>query len=102
MGVAWCIDPKDSDSRNQKDKKDKKKPILILFPGLGFGHDNMYTHAVVEKMIKLGFKCGVALFRCAHDIPITSYRVTCSSSHHDCREIIQFVNKNYVMDKKTG
>lgn len=52
--------------------------------------------------MKVGFKCGVGLFRCAHDIPITSFKVTCSASHSDCREIIDFVRKNHVIDKKTG
>jgi len=50
-------------------------------PGLGFGHDNLYSHAVAEKAMKRGFKCGVALFRGSLEIPITSFKVTCAASN---------------------
>lgn len=55
----------------------------MLYPGLGGYHDNMYTHSLAKEAMKEGFKCGVAMFRCATGLPITSYRVTCSTSFDD-------------------
>jgi len=44
MGVAWY---KQSDNR-PTNQRHKPQPILLLFPGLGGGHNNMYTHAIAE------------------------------------------------------
>ena len=51
--------------------------------------------------MKEGFKCGVAMFRCATGLPITSYRVTCSTSFDDAQELIDHVHFTYVIDSKT-
>lgn len=81
MGLAWYFD-KEGVGRPLKDQK-KQKPILILYPGLGGGHNNLYTHSLAKAAMKDGYKCGVAMFRCAEGMPITSYKVTCSTSFED-------------------
>jgi len=90
MGIAWYVE-KDGTSRPNRDQK-KQKPIMILFPGLGGGHNNLYTHNLAKAAMKDGYKCGVALFRCAEGAPITSYRVTCSTSYEDGQEVIDYVH----------
>ena len=61
----------------------------------------MYTHSLAKVALKNGYKCGVAMFRCADGIPITSFRVTCSVSCDDGQEIIDHVYKSYIVDDKT-
>ena len=46
MGVTWYV--KDKVGRPQMDSR---KPVLILFPGLGGGHNNLYTHSVAKQAI---------------------------------------------------
>lgn len=99
MGITWYI--KDSIGRPPVNCNGKK-PILILFPGLGGGHNNLYTHSVAKLALQEGYTVGVANFRCAEGIPITSYRVTCSTSHEDATEILEYVYQNYIVDKSTG
>ena len=96
MGVNWYI--QDGDGGRPKKDDRRKRPILLLFPGLGFGHNNLYTHAVAREAMKHGYKCGVAMLRCASDIPITSFKVSCCVSHDDAREIIDYVHQNYVLN----
>jgi predicted alpha/beta-fold hydrolase len=45
----------------------------LLFPGIGGGHNNLYTHSVAKSAMKEGYKCVVANFRASDKIPITSY-----------------------------
>jgi predicted alpha/beta-fold hydrolase len=99
MGIAWYVD-KEKIGRPCKNQK-KQKPILILYPGLGGGHNNLYTHSLAKKAMKDGYKCGVAMFRCAEGTPITSYRVTCSVSADDGQELIDYVHSNYIVDSQT-
>ena len=78
--------------------RSNNKPVLLLYPGLGGGVNNLYTHTLAKAANKEGYKCGVVLFRCAEDIPITSFRVTCSTSENDASEVIDYVYQNYILD----
>lgn len=97
MGVSWYVDS-DGVGRPPKDSE-RNKPILLLLPGLGGGINNLYTHMVASAAMKEGYKCGVFNSRLSEDIPITSYKVTCSYSSDDANEVIEFVYQNYVFDK---
>lgn len=97
MGVTWYVKDKVG-----KPQIESRKPVLILFPGLGGGHNNLYTHSVAKQAIQEGYSVGVANFRCAEGIPITSFRVTCSTSCDDATEILEYVYQNYVLDKSTN
>lgn len=98
MGISWYVD-KEGVGRPSKDlTRSKNKPVLLLYPGLGGGVNNLYTHTLAKAATKEGYKCGVVLFRCAEDIPITSFRVTCSTSENDASEVIDYVYQNYILD----
>jgi predicted alpha/beta-fold hydrolase len=72
-----------------------------LFPGLSGGTNNLYTHTLAKAALAKGFNCGVLLFRCAEDIPITSCKLTCAASGEDVTEAIEFVYNKYVRDAQT-
>lgn len=89
MGVDWYID---SDGVGKPAKVGKKKPILLLFPGLGGGSNNMYTHGLAKAAQLRGFKCGTVLYRCAPSVPVTSCRLTASCCWDDVRHVVDYVN----------
>lgn len=97
MGISWYVGS-DQVGRPTLKEGRRAKPILLMLPGLGGGYNNLYTHTLAETAMKQGFKCGVVNFRCAEGMPVTSYRVTCSASHDDAREVIDYVYNNYVVD----
>lgn len=101
MGIAWYKTTNEDSKPNYRAKgSDVGKPLLLLLPGLAGGYNNMYTHAVAEKAMKNGFKCGVGLFRCADDIPVTSFKATATNSWQDAKDIIEYVHKSYICDEK--
>lgn len=100
MGIQWYVSP-DGSGRPTIETSKPSKPILLLFPGLSGGTNNLYTHSLADAAIKKGFKCGVVLFRCSEDIPITSCRLTCAYSSADVTETVEHVYNAYVRDQKT-
>jgi len=100
MGINWYVDS-DGVGRPVFKEGEKPKPILILVPGLGGGSTNMYTHALARVAQLRGFKCGTALFRCSPTLPITSVKLTCSTSWEDIDEIVDYVHNRYVIDPVT-
>ena len=76
----------------------KRKPIILLCPGIGGGSKDYYAYSIAKAAFKQGFKCGIVIFRCGEDISITSARLTCSASTDDCTAAINFVYNKYVFD----
>jgi predicted alpha/beta-fold hydrolase len=72
-----------------------------LFPGLSGGTNNLYTHSLAKAALLKGFNCGVVLFRCAEDIPITSCKLTCAASVDDVTEAVEHVYQKYILDPET-
>ena len=61
------------------DPKTNKKPICILFPGLGGDSDNLYSTALVWDLKKKGFEVATLLFRASTGLPITSAKLNCAA-----------------------
>lgn len=95
MGIEWY---KQTDSKITSPNS-PVKPILLLFPGLSGGTNNLYTHSLAKAALLKGFNCGVVLFRCAEDIPITSCKVTCAASVDDVTEAVEYVHSRHVVDQ---
>jgi len=100
MGIDWYVD-QDGVGRPHFKEGEKPKPILILVPGLNGGSYCMYTHALAKVAQLRGFKCGTMLFRCTPTLPITSVKLTCSTSWEDIDEVVDYVNNKYVIDPLT-
>lgn len=98
MGIDWYL----KNHQTQPSANAIIKPILLLFPGLSGGTNNLYTHSLAKAALKKGFDCGVVLFRCAEDIPITSCKITCGASVDDVNEAVEYVYKKYVFNAKTN
>jgi predicted alpha/beta-fold hydrolase len=101
MGIEWYVRA-DGSGRPTLLEQKHTNPILLLLPGLGGGSNNLYTHSLAAEAQKQGFNCGVVLFRCAENIPITSCRLTCSSSGEDATAAIDYVFNKYVKDNTTN
>ena len=77
MGVAWY-------------DLDVDKPIMLMFPGIDLGVNNLYTDCLAQKL-RSEYRVGIALFRCSGDLPVTSFKVTCAVSVQDAKEMIDYV-----------
>ena len=74
---------------------------MLLFPGLSGGSNNLYTHTLAKAALAKGFNCGVVIFRCAEDIPITSGKLTCAASVDDVTETVEYVYNKHIKDAQT-
>lgn len=73
-----------------------------MFPGMGGSNNGLYTTKVAQDASKLGYITGIPLMRACCGIPITSYKLSCSTSWDDVKAIIDYVYQKYVVDAKTG
>ena len=102
MGIDWSVSPYDGTSKPVIGADGKiKKPVLILFPGLGGGADNSYTISLETQALKRGYCVGSILFRGAQGLPLTSGLLSCARSSDDARVALEFVQKKYIWDKDT-
>ena len=74
---------------------------MLLFPGLSGWSNNLYTHTLAKAALAKGFNCGVVIFRCAEDIPITSGKLTCAASVDDVTETVEYVYNKHIKDAQT-
>jgi len=91
MGIDW------NDGLSVND--DGNKPILLLFPGLSGGNDNLYLTSLMNRLSR-EFTVGVVLLRGACGLPMTSGKLSCLTSADDAKEAIDFVYSKHV--SKTG
>lgn len=81
---------------------EKRYPILVIAPGLGGGSHNMYSLGMLWIARAAGFKVVTVLFRGAESVPITTPLLSYSGSWRDIRFAIEYVQKTYAVDPKTG
>ena len=96
VGIDWAID-KDTGEGRPNPRAQKRKPILLLAPGLGGSSNNLYTIGLMHAARKSGYKVGTLLFRGTNGIPITSDKISFSGAWTDIKELIEYVHQKYVL-----
>lgn len=94
VGIDWVDGIPDPESSHEK-------PLLLIAPGLGGGSHNLYSLALLWEA-KKRFKVGTILFRGGEGLPLTTSKLSHAGCWTDIREILQYVDKKYVRDSKTG
>lgn len=98
VGIDWAVD-RETGSGRPNPRDNKRKPILLISPGLGGGSRNLYTLGLMWSAQKSGFKVGTMLYRGAEGVPITSDKISYSGAWTDCKSIFEHVNEKYVLNE---
>jgi len=62
----------------------------------------MYCYNDMSQIaLQKGYRVGILLFRATNDIPVTSYKISCSYAWEDLKQMVDFVNEKYVIDSIT-
>ena len=102
MAIDWAIEKDGTGYPVTGNDGNLTKPILLLISGLGGGNDNLYTLNLMYKAQSQGFKCGTVINRGCAGLKIKSPRLSCAATYQDALEAIVYINKKYIIDKKTG
>ena len=73
---------------------------MLLLVGLNSNNDTGHARNVWWLAEKQGYKCGIVLYRCATDVPITSGKFNYPGSHPDLKVVVSHVYNTYVYDTK--
>jgi predicted alpha/beta-fold hydrolase len=102
MAIDWSVD-RDGTAFPVIDANGRPtKPILLIFPGLSGGNNNLYTLSVMRKAQKEGYKCGTVIMRGCSGLPLKTPKFYCIGSVSDIEEAVNYVHKKYILDPTTG
>jgi len=85
-----------------KETTKKRKPILLLCPGIGGSIRALYMYGMLWHARTKGYKVGRIYFRTADEIPVTANKMSCFSNWEDVKTVLEHVHKKYVMNAETG
>ena len=97
LGLEW-----DGGIPDMENEQENAKPLLLIVPGLGLDSQNLYTLAMLWKARQAGYKVCTLNFRGADGIPLTSPKLNHSGCWKDLEFALDWVNKKYVINAKTG